>query len=182
MDALGEGEALKRLDLGGSKVLWMLGLCVALIAAFAAPDFFPLWLGPTFQHEPYPSSAHLFQLLVVGSACTTGQRIGYQVLLGSRRHKAMGLLLAGEAVTSLLLGILLILPLGLLGVALASMVAALVFHGVLHPWVLLRMLGIRWSEYLASVLPQPLLVGGLLLGVLFGLRASAPLTPTAGRF
>ncbi len=189
LDAQGNGAALRALYLRGSRFLVLLAVAAGLLAGFWAEDFFRLWLGsgatgwpPVFANSElspglaanpcHPASpATLFSILLVGSVVTAGQRVGYQVLLGTRRVKLLALLFGGEAAANVILSIALVQPLGLIGVAVGTLLPALVFQGLLQPAVIGRLLQITWTDYWRAVWLRPIVAGLALTPALLAVRA-----------
>ena len=57
------------------------------------------------------------------------QRIGYQVLLGTRKVKLLALLFAAEGVSNLVISLALVRSYGLVGVAMGTLIPAVIFQG-----------------------------------------------------
>lgn len=177
LDAVGDTSALRRMYLGGSRFLLLLAVTAALISWFWADDFFALWIHfYTVEPGKHPSIAKLFRLLVLGSICTSGQRVGYQVLMGIRQIKLMATLFAAEGISNLVLSVCLIRWLGLEGVALGAMIPAVFFQGLLYPLVLGRLLSFSWQTYGREVWARPLCVATVMSGLLAVLRLTGPAT------
>src|SRR5262249_29821810 len=142
----------------------------SLIASFWATDFFHFWIGSELEGVGYPSPAVLFRILVAAAVCTAGQRVGYQILQGTRRVKLLAGLFACGALTNLRLRHFLAPFLGLGGVALGALFSAVFFQAVVHPCVLNRVLQIRWHTYLRKVVLPPVALGFVLTGPILLLR------------
>ncbi len=174
LDAQGDARALRDLYLNGSRLLLLLAVGSGLIAGFWGADFFRLWIGPLSEAAGYPPASALFPVLLIGSVITAGQRVGYQVLLGTRRPRLLACLFAGEALINLALSVVLIQPLGLFGVALGTAIPALVFQGVVQPMVVGRLLGVSAAHYLRAVWLPPLALGLILTPILWCIRLLEP--------
>ena len=98
------------------------------------------------------------------------------VLAGLGRHRAPAIGGGIEAAVNLTLSVLLVRPLGVLGVALGTLVAGAVTNGWVAPRAACRELGIGAREYAASVL-LPSLLPGLLAGAAAWLSSAAGGTP-----
>jgi O-antigen/teichoic acid export membrane protein len=159
LDAKGDRRGLRDLYLVSSKFMFLGSILCGSIAIFWAPDFFLLWLGAAYA-EPtgYPSVATLFYLLALGSIISVAQRIGYQVLMGTRQVDVLAALFAAEAVSNVLLSIVLVPNYGLIGVALGTLFPAVVFQGILQPIIVCRSLHISLKAYCREVLLRPSLV------------------------
>jgi O-antigen/teichoic acid export membrane protein len=171
--ARGDAEGLRRLYLGGTRLLAVLATGAGLIAAFWAEDFFRLWLGERYA-DGAGSVPMLFQILLGAAVATASQRLGTQVLLAAARVKTMVALTASEAAANLVLSILLVRQFGLLGVALGTLLPALVVQFFVKPWCVLAFLRISTAEYLREVWGRTALVGVVAGGLLFAVRWLGP--------
>jgi O-antigen/teichoic acid export membrane protein len=174
LDAQGRIEALQKIYLAGSRLLLLAAVAIGLIAGYWANDFYQLWLPDSSDHALASEAATLFFFLLIGAICTAGQRVGYQILLGSRRLKLLALLLGSEALVSLALTLCLIQRYGLVGVAVANLLPAVVFQALIHPLTLTRILEISWLHFMRVVWLPFLLLTATLAGILTMLRSLAP--------
>jgi O-antigen/teichoic acid export membrane protein len=168
LDAQGNQAGLRKLYLVSSKFMFLGSILCGSIGMFWARDFFRLWLGAAFADPAnYPSVATIFYFLLFGSIVSVAQRIGYQVLLGRRQVALLAYLFAAEGVCNLLLSLFLVRRYGLIGVALGTLVPAIVFQGLLQPVFVCRSLQITMSTYWNEVLLRPFLVVLALLPIFF---------------
>jgi len=156
LDAKDDQAGLRQLYLVSSKFILLGSILLGSIAIFSARDFFRLWVGNSYA-EPaaYPSIARLFYLLIVASMVAVAQRIGYQVLLGTRKVKLLALLFAAEGVSNLVVSLILVRPYGLIGVALGTLIPAILFQGLIQPAVVCQSLQISLRTYCTDVLLKP---------------------------
>jgi O-antigen/teichoic acid export membrane protein len=177
LDAQQNRAGLRHLYLVSSKFMLLGSILLGSTAMFAARDFFRLWLGSSYA-EPRgsPSVATIFYILIMASMISVAQRIGYQVLLGTRRVKLLALLFAAEGVSNLAISLALVRGYGLVGVALGTLIPAILFQSVLQPVFVCQSLQISSRTYCREVLQRPILtalaVGPLLLGLLSLTRAN----------
>ena len=162
LDANGEHDKLQSLYLNGSRFMFTVAVAAGLIGAVWADDFFRLWIGLDSVNE-YGSAAELCRWLLLATVFSVGQRVGYQVLLGKRRVKALAVLFSIEAAITLSLCVLFVGPFGLTGVAMASVVPAFLMQLCIHPVVLCRLLELPLLTYGIRV-QLPTLSFGLLSG------------------
>jgi O-antigen/teichoic acid export membrane protein len=168
LDAQGNREGLANLYLVSSKFMFLGSILCGSMAILWAGDFFRLWLGPAYaKPADYPSVASIFYLLILGSMVSVAQRIGYQVLLGIREVALLAVLFAAEGIVNLVMSIFLVRSYGLIGVAVGTLVPAVIFQGVLQPYFVCRSLGITLNTYCREVLLRPTLVLLPVLSVLF---------------
>ncbi|HWG46296.1 MAG TPA: oligosaccharide flippase family protein [Gemmataceae bacterium] len=176
LDAQNKTEGLRSVYLFGSKMLLMLALPLGLLSGFWAEDFFRLWLGEGTNGAVPTTAANLFRLLLVAAALSASQRVSYQVLLGMRRVRALAVLFGCEALASTVLTICFLPWLGVYGVAVGSLLPAVVFQGYLYPHVAGRMLTLPHWSYVRAVWLKPLAVGILLASILTAIRFSQPVS------
>src|SRR5215468_6815837 len=177
LDARGDQAGLRQLYLVSSKFMFLGSIFLGSIGMFSARDFFRLWVGSSYA-EPtgYPSVATIFYLLLVGSMIAVAQRIGYQVLLGTRRVKLLALLFAAEGACNLVISLALVPSYGLIGVALGTLIPALLFQGFVQPLFVCQSLQISLSTYCRQVLMRPALLMATLAPLFLLAR---PLFPSA---
>jgi O-antigen/teichoic acid export membrane protein len=174
-DALSDAESIKRVYLQASRLMLLLSVSAGLVAWWCAPSFLALWIGPSILSEnPWGSAATLFRILVVGAVAIAWQRIGCQVLMGTRRVRLQATLFMAEAACNLGLSVALIQPWGLTGVALGTTVPALIFNVGVHPYFTCQALKLPLRRYLATVLPRPGLAALVSGSVLFWFGHNLP--------
>jgi O-antigen/teichoic acid export membrane protein len=171
LDAQGNQAGLRQLYLASSKFMFLGSVLLGSIAMFSARDFFWLWVGRSYA-EPadYPAIATIFYILIIASMVSVAQRVGYQVLLGTRQVKLLALLFAAEGVSNLVISLALVRGYGLVGIALGTLIPAILFEGLLQPVLVCQSLQITSKTYCREVLLRPILaafaVGPLLVGLL----------------
>jgi O-antigen/teichoic acid export membrane protein len=172
LDARGNQVGLKQLYLTSSKFMFLGSILLGSIAMFSSRDFFRLWVG-SFYAEPkdYSSIATIFYILIVASMISVAQRIGYQVLLGTRRVKLLALLFAAEGVSNLILSLTLVGSYGLVGIAIGTLIPAVLFQGLLQPVLVCQSLQITSRIYCREVLLRPILAAGAVGPLLVGLSS-----------
>ena len=177
LDAQGDNDGLRRLYLNVSRLLLCLVVSGAVVAFIYSEDFFRLWV-PVFFIDtgPYPSPALLFRILLVAAVCLSGQRIGYQVLLGTHRISVLARLFVAEGILNVVLCICLIPWFGLIGVALGTLIPSCIFHGVIQPYVIARALDVTWRGYFRQVLLKPLVVGAALGPAVYAIHSMVAIT------
>jgi O-antigen/teichoic acid export membrane protein len=158
LDAKGDEAGLRQLYLKSSRYIFLGSILLGVIAILSAQDFFRLWVGPAAEPSGYPSIASIFYVLIVASMISVAQRVGYQVLLGTRRVKLLALLFAAEGVSNLVISLALVRNYGLIGVALGTFIPATVFQGVVQPLIICRALQITSKTYCREVLQRPIFI------------------------
>jgi O-antigen/teichoic acid export membrane protein len=170
LHARGSPDALRRLYHDGARLMMLVMVCVVLIAAFWADDFYRLWLGERYIREsPYPSLALLLQILLLSVVTNYTSNVAAQLLMGAGHIRPFSLLLLIGSVLNLGLSVLLIGRYGLIGIAIATVIASLVIDLIGIPLLLQRKLGLSVTEFARSACSRPLAVGCLLAVVLTGI-------------
>jgi hypothetical protein len=149
--------------------MFSLAVTLAVVSTLWADAFFNIWVGADVAAgNGFCRIATIYSTLAVGAAVTCGQALGRQVLLGTRRVRKLSVLSAGEGVLNVLLSILLAGPLGmgLWGVAIGTLVPAVLCHGFVIPWFVAKLLDVPYSRYVQEVLVRVVAMAGcqLLVG------------------
>ena len=154
------------------------GLACALVLvnlAVLGPHFLALWLKKPWA----PTSGRVLLILLPAyyvSLLALPSRI---MLLGRGKLRGVTILVVGEAIVNLVLSILLIGPLGVIGVAIGTALPLAFFQGVLYPALLHKETGLAPAAYWRMHAPA-LGVGAAYL-LLIGALAAVPLE-TYARF
>jgi O-antigen/teichoic acid export membrane protein len=145
-------------------------ICVVLIAAFWADDFYRVWLGERYIREsPYPSLALLLQILLLSMVTNYTSNTASQLLVGAGHIRPVSLLLLIGSTLNLSISVLLIGPYGLIGIAIATVVASVVIDLIAIPVLLQVKLGLSVVDFLRNSCARPLVVGCLLALALTGI-------------
>ena len=151
-DAHGDKVAIKRLLLFGTRGT------VALAAFFAGGmivlghDFLMLWMGPKYvSGETFISSGTILSILTVATFIRLTQSCGFQILCGMQKVQKLSWLALIESGINLTLSIVLTHIMGLIGVALGTLLSIFVIRGVLQPLFLIKTVGLSWGEYMTEI-------------------------------
>lgn len=101
-------------------------------------DFVSLWMGPAFT-DVYP----VIVILAIAVFLETSQATSVNALYASLHQKAYAALNISEALSNLVLSLLLARPYGMIGVAIGTLIPSIVFRGILQPIVVQRVLHIK---------------------------------------
>ena len=173
-DALADAAGIRILFLSGTRLLAVIALPAALIAFWFCDAFFALWIGPASADARYPSAASLFSVLIVASAMSAIQRVAYQVLLGSRRIRPLAICFIAEAAANVLISVALVGPVGLIGIALGTVIPALVIEGVIIPYLICRTYSISIIDYLLGVYGRAILITLVLYPLVYAITTRFP--------
>jgi O-antigen/teichoic acid export membrane protein len=171
MHAQDDRDGVRRLYHDGSRMMMLAMVPVVLIAAFWAEDFYRLWVGQAFvSGAPYPSVALLMQVLIVSIATTYVSNVGAQILVGAGHVRIVALALIVGSALNVGITLALIRPLGLVGVAIATVAASVVIDLITIPMLVQRTLHLRVLEFVRRACPRPALVALLCAPLLALLR------------
>ena len=136
---------LKRVLFRGTRYCLLIGLlpCV-LLAAYSSP-FILLWVGESFIYE----TPNILFWLMVNLAVSIPLIMGYQVLfaLGKLREATVSTILGG--MLNIILSIILVkyFQLGLMGVALGTIISLSLKNTLYLPYIISKKMSIKLSEY-----------------------------------
>lgn len=165
LDAQGRSEELANLILRGGKYVCFLAFFGVTTLIFVGPQFIGVWMGQQY----IASSGPVLQLIALSVFASATAHVPSHTLYGLGKHRMNVWCTALEAVINITVSLVLIKRLGIYGVAVGTLVAAVIVRGFVFPAVFLKILQISWRDYLLrSVLP-PLASAGILAVALAGL-------------
>jgi len=171
MDVRGERESMRRLYSVGSRLMLLVVIPVVLIAYFWAPDFYRLWIGEKYlTGETYASVSDILRVLLIGTLLSYTSNVAGQIILAAGHIRQLALLQISGAVLNLTASLILIHYFGLIGVAIAAILATIVVDLVGIPVVLNRHVGIHVKEFLLSAWARLVGVALLLAMLILGIR------------
>jgi O-antigen/teichoic acid export membrane protein len=141
----GASDQLRDIFLRMTKYAVAVALPLSAALALSSGVLLRVWMGPTFA-----DARILVQVLLIAFAVTAFNHAGYSALLGMRRvGRLLPIYYVPQAILNLALSLLLVRPLGPLGVALGTTIAALVLE---YPYLrfVLREVGVTWGGFFAG--------------------------------
>ena len=123
-----------------------------------------LWVGSAFA-----DATLVLYILVAALAFEMAQNPGINVLYALDRIRPLSVLWMVEAVINLSLSLLLVGPLGIVGVALGTAIPCFIFKLFVLPSLIARAASVSLTKYYFRILPPSLIAGAIvLLAALFG--------------
>jgi O-antigen/teichoic acid export membrane protein len=169
LQAGGSTDRLRALYLVGSRVA--LAVCVPLAAvliALAGP-LLALWVGP--QYSQY---APIVVILALTSVASITRQPGGLIVQGMGRHHRLAVAYVCAALANVAIAILLVRPYGLLGVAVATLISSIGLN-LCYVWpFVLRLLDIRWLDFLNQALLPGLVPVLPMTAVIYGMDRFVP--------
>ncbi|MBM4061527.1 MAG: hypothetical protein FJ265_10605 [Planctomycetes bacterium] len=178
-DAAGDHEALRRLYLFGSKNIFLFAAVIGGGLIFLGHDFLAVWLHEhpeLLSGAVYTSAATVMAVLAAATLVRGLMTCGKQILFGIREVRFLSGLSVLEAVANLGLSIALAYPLGLLGVALGTLIPTICTQLVLQPRYLARRLGLSLGDFLVRATRGGLVVVAVMGAVAYAVRDWLPVT------
>jgi O-antigen/teichoic acid export membrane protein len=143
----GDRAQLRAVYLRMTKYSVALALPLSAALGFSAGAILRVWMGPAFA-----DARILVQVLLIAFAVTAFNHAGYSALLGMRRvGRLLPTYYVPQAVLNLALSVLLVKPLGPLGVALGTTIAALALEYSYLRYVL-REIDVTWRDFARGVI------------------------------
>lgn len=174
LDVQGDRAGLERLYHNGTRLLMSVTVSVMLLAWFWAEDFYRLWVGEEYlSGSGYPSVALVFKILMFGIAANCSH-VGGHVLMGAGYVRHVAVTLLAGSIINLVLSIALVGAYGLIGVAAAGLVAAVLVDLIAMPLLVQKHLGMSVSSLLRRAFARPVLAGVFQLASVMGVRLIGP--------
>lgn len=175
LDAQGDRSALNQVFRDGSRLLLLAVIPTALIAFVWANDFYRLWIGPEYlSGEPYVSVAFLLKVLLLGTVLSYFSNVAGQILMASGHVRQLALIQVSGAILNLTISLLLIQHLGLLGLAIGSVLAVVLVDVLGVPIALRRLTGMNVGKLVRDAWGYLSLLCATLVFVFLAIRRASP--------
>jgi O-antigen/teichoic acid export membrane protein len=150
---------LRSLYILSTRVTLAISLPAGLTLIILAPDVLSAWVGAA-----YADYAYLVWILVIAGLIDTSQWPAGSILQGMVRHRPLAVMTIGAGVANVGLSVLLVNRLGLMGVALGTLIpTTIVCLGFVTPYAM-RVIGVRAADMYHQVL-RPALVPAVPMGI-----------------
>ena len=136
--SVSDHAGFERSYFAGTRVALASSVFIAFGMIAWSRDFVALWMGPTFT-DVYP----VIVILSLAVFLETSQATSVNALYASLHQKVYAVLNISEAISNLVLSLLLARPYGMIGVAVGTLIPSIVFRGILQPIVVQRVLHIK---------------------------------------
>ena len=145
--ATGGVDAVRAVVLSVGPASTLVCVPMALTFLLRGERFLDLWMGPAYGP---PTDAVLF-VLSFPLWLAGGRLVAAATVMGINRHRGLAIAVAVEAVVNLGLSVLLIKPLGLVGVAIGTAIPTMIVNLVFMPRYVGRLLHIPGLEFVTRV-------------------------------
>lgn len=174
LEAEGRAEAIQTLFLRGTKYVLVLTAPVVVTLMVIAEPLLRRWLGASLATQGLanriPEMALAAQILISHQILTAGGTLGDSMIIGMGKLPKRLPYAIVVTLANLVLSVLLVRPLGILGVVIGTTLPYLVDFPI-HMWLLFKLLGVqprRWvREVVAPVYPLLVLPLAMSIGALY---------------
>jgi O-antigen/teichoic acid export membrane protein len=167
LDARHDSVRLRSLFVGGVRLSLAMYLPLALTATVLARPILRLWVGPA-----YADNVVLVAILSLAGVMVSTEWLATAVLQGMARHRRQGVVAFAASVGNVAVSAVLVTRLGLLGVALGTLLAAAVEYAIVMPYAA-RVIGVSMGDWLRRILVPTCVPGGVMAGVLYWIELNA---------
>ncbi len=161
----GDHAALERLVFFGTKISSCISVFICLALIGWGKPFISRWMGPRYEDAYLP-----LVLLSLAVFLDVSQKPSIDLLYATFKHKLYTYTNWGEGILNLALSLLLARPLGIVGVAMGTLLGAVVIRVLVQPWYVCKVSGFDYADYM-RFLGKNLLYCGLLMGTAVGISA-----------
>jgi O-antigen/teichoic acid export membrane protein len=153
-DSTNDFEGLRKLLILGTQLGLFIGIPLCCGYFFLGSQFIRLWMGPG-----YNLSATILVILTVPQIFSMSQYASGIILVGMARHKILAQVAFVEGVVNLALSIILAKKIGLIGVAVGTVIPHMISTMIVVPIYTLRVVRLSVRQYIVSAYGGPLLCG-----------------------
>lgn len=151
--AKGDMAKLRDIFLNGSRGIVALSTTITTGLILMGKDFIGLWMGQEYvSGVDYASSGHVLSILACAAFLRLYASPGKQVLMALRQFKVLVIVAIIELAANILLSVMLVRQMGLIGVALGSLIPLLFTQLIVVPKYILHELKINWKIYFQQAL------------------------------
>jgi O-antigen/teichoic acid export membrane protein len=162
MDATSDIQGLHRLLFIGTRMALIVALPICLGFIFLGRQFMALWMGKEFV-----TSGVLLAVLTIPQFSSMAQHVSTSVLSAMAKHRVLAYLAVAEGVVNVAISILLVRKMGVMGVAIGTVVPHLISTALIMPLYTLRVLNLGVREYLVKAVLRPVLCALPVAGIAY---------------
>jgi len=150
-DADTDRKIMRRIFYDGSRINMLFALPLSLGLFFWGGDLISLWVGDDFKN-----AATILQVLLAGHLIAFVPGVGAEILVGAGRHKTLAWMSLSAAVSNIILSLILIKPLGLVGVAWGTTIPLLALSLLYLPAAVISSINGKTGEFFINAALRPL--------------------------
>lgn len=170
----GDRAGLEKVLFFGTKIACCVSvfICIALIG-WGKP-FIARWMGPSYEDAYWP-----LVVLSLAVLLDVSQKPSIDLLYATFNHRFYTYTNWAEGILNLVFSLALARKYGILGVAMGTLIGAVLIRVILQPWWVCRVMKLQYAGYMrflaTNVLYSTCLMGGATALVWWGLRPSYPM-------
>lgn len=139
-------DRLQRLHLRGTQAVLLVTYPVVITLLLRGGTLLRLWIGPAFSDE----ATRILQVLIIAAALMLANAGVNSVALAMDRQRILSFVTMGEGVTNLIISIILVHRIGVLGVAVGTLIPTFVTSVLVWPRYLCRILHMSAVEFVVK--------------------------------
>ena len=152
-NAEGKIDKIQSLLISGTKYSLMIALPVGASYVFVGEEFVTLWIGPRYASMTYP----VLVILTFGIIAYISQINSSRVLQGLAMHTVTAYVAICEAITNLILSIILVYKYGMVGVAIGTMIPMVCMNIMVIQWYTCRVVRLSPIVYFKEAYLTPII-------------------------
>jgi O-antigen/teichoic acid export membrane protein len=164
---------LEKVFFFATRVSVCISIFIGMSIIFWGKSFVSVWMGPKYEDAYWP-----LVVLTLAVLLDVGQTPSISLLYATFKHRFYTYMNCAEGVINLGISLALAKPLGVLGVALGTLIAAFIIRVVVQPFWVCKAIGLHYGNYmkfLGSTLLRSVCVMGVAIAIsAWGLKASYP--------
>jgi O-antigen/teichoic acid export membrane protein len=168
-----DSENLEKVLFYATRISLCVSSFIGLGLIFWGKPFINRWMGPAYQDAYWPLVVLSFAVML-----DVGQSPSIALLYATFKHRFYTYLNCSEGLLNLVLSVLLAKPLGVLGVALGTLIAAFLVRALAQPIWVCKATGVSYRKYMRFLFETLLRSAALIAAVIaisaWGLRPSYP--------
>jgi O-antigen/teichoic acid export membrane protein len=170
----GDRSRLEKVFFLGTKLSSCISVFICLALIGWGRPFIARWMGPSYEDAYWPLVTLSLAVLL-----DVGQKTSIDLLFSTFNYRFYVYTTWAEGILNLVFSLALARPLGILGVALGTLIGAVIVRIVVQPWWVCRVSGLDYGSYMRffgrNLAYCGCLMGAAIAAVAWGLRPSYPL-------
>lgn len=174
MQALNDNIKLKKLNIGGVKISFIISLFIAIVAVAFGHTFFKIWLSSSkdLSNADFAMLSNILTIMVIGFAIGIPQNVSAKMLSGTDKQWFVASVSLAASLVGFCLGILLMLKtdLGLYGMAVGWITVFFIKGVLVFPIKACHHFNISALHYIKQAYLPPLIAGIILIVIIFFIK------------
>ncbi len=160
LKAKAEHEQIRALLIRGTRVSVLIGMSMGLVLFTMGERFIALWMGPEYASN----GGLVLKILAVTQMLSFGHLASREVLNGLAMHRLNAYCYGAEAIANLVLSLILVQPLGIVGVAWGTAIPHVIITTIVFPIMIARTLKVSAGQMFGGSV-APAMAAGIPFGI-----------------